>query len=240
MNNSDTRSTHQLTLSIGKRGFDVAIAAAGLLLTLPLTLAVALAIVLESGRPVLYRGLRVGRDGRGFRICKFRSMVVTADRTGGAITTAGDSRVTRVGRLLRRTKLDELPQLLNVVAGDMSLVGPRPEHPDYVRMYTSDQRRVLSVRPGITGAASVRYRNEEQLLRGDDPEALYRTVIMPEKLRLELEYLDHRSFRTDLGLIAETLVAVTPLSGRGAPDGELVPVSQPRRSSESGTARRSR
>jgi lipopolysaccharide/colanic/teichoic acid biosynthesis glycosyltransferase len=209
MIHSEARSTQQQALSNGKRIFDVAVAAAGLLLTLPLFLVLALAIVLESGRPVLYRGRRVGRDGRPFRICKFRSMVVAADRVGGAITTAGDSRVTRVGRFLRRTKLDELPQLLNVLSGDMSLVGPRPEHPDYVRLYSPDQRRVLTVRPGITGAASVRYRNEEQLLRGEDPEALYRSVIMPEKLRLELDYLDHRSFRADLGLMLATLASVT-------------------------------
>src|SRR5262249_55808508 len=155
----------------------------------------------ETGRPVLYRGWRVGRDGDFFRIYKFRSMVVRADRSGGVITTAGDSRVTRVGRILRRTKLDELPQLLNVLRGQMGVVGPRPEHPNYVRLYTPEQRRVLEVRPGITGAASVRYRNEEQMLCGEDPEALYRTVVMPEKLRLELESLDRRSLWTDLGLI---------------------------------------
>ena len=206
---SEARSTQQPMLSTGKRAFDVVIATAALLVTLPLLLVLALAIVVESGRPVLYRGPRVGRDGRAFHIRKFRSMVVAADRVGGAITTAGDRRVTRVGRLLRRTKLDELPQLLNVISGDMSLVGPRPEHPDYVRLYSAEQRRVLSVRPGITGAASVRYRNEEQLLRGEDPEALYRSVIMPAKLSLELEYLDHRSFRADLGLMLETLAAVT-------------------------------
>jgi len=155
------------------------------------------------------RGWRVGRDGQIFRIFKFRSMVVRAERSGRAITTAGDQRVTRVGRLLRRTKLDELPQLLNVLRGEMSLVGPRPEHPNYVRLYTPEQRHVLCVRPGITGAASVRFRNEEELLRGDDPEALYRDVVMPEKLRMELEYLEHRSFWTDLRLILET-VAVLP------------------------------
>ena len=215
MIHSEARSTQQPMLSTGKRAFDVVVAASALLVTLPLFLVLALAIVVESGLPVFYRGPRVGRDGRAFRICKFRSMVVAADRVGAAITTAGDRRVTRVGRLLRRTKLDELPQLLNVIGGDMSLVGPRPEHPDYVRLYSAEQRRVLCVRPGITGAASVRYRNEEQLLRGDDPEALYRSVIMPAKLRLELEYLDRRSFRADLGLMLATLAAVTVSHGAG-------------------------
>ncbi|HYW26974.1 MAG TPA: sugar transferase [Terriglobales bacterium] len=202
------RSQDHLALSIAKRAFDVAAAAAALLLTLPITLAVALAILLESGGPVLYRGWRVGRYGQIFRICKFRSMFTGADRAGGVITAAGDTRVTRVGRVLRRTKLDELPQFLNVLGGDMSLVGPRPEHPNYVRLYTPEQRRVLCVRPGITGAASVTYRNEEELLGGEDPEALYRTVIMPDKLRLELEYLDRRSFWTDLKIIAATLGAL--------------------------------
>jgi lipopolysaccharide/colanic/teichoic acid biosynthesis glycosyltransferase len=215
MDHPAERFQDHLALSVAKRAFDVVAATAALLLTLPISLAVALAIVLESGRPVLYRGWRVGLDGQIFRICKFRSMFAGADRAGGAITAAGDPRVTRVGRLLRRTKLDELPQLLNVLIGDMSLVGPRPEHPNYVRLYTPEQRRVLCVRPGITGAASVSYRNEEELLGGEDPEALYRTVIMPDKLRLELEYLDRRSFWTDLRIIAATL-AVLPARSRPA------------------------
>ena len=186
----------------------MALASAALLITLPASLIAALAIMLESGGPVLYRGWRVGRDGEIFRIYKFRSMVANADRSGSALTTAGDSRVTRVGRALRRTKLDELPQLLNVLRGEMGIVGPRPEHPNYVRLYTEEQRRVLDVLPGITGAASVRYRNEERLLNGENPEVLYRAVIMPEKLRLELEYMERRSFWTDLGLIWETMAVV--------------------------------
>ncbi|HXM58643.1 MAG TPA: sugar transferase [Candidatus Dormibacteraeota bacterium] len=207
MNHSE-RSHDHLLFQFGKRGFDVVVAAVGLLLTLPLSVGVALAIVIDDGRPILHRGWRVGRDGRIFKIYKFRSMVAQLRQTGGVITTAGDRRVTPVGRFIRRTKLDELPQLFNVLRGDMSLVGPRPEHPNYVRLYTLEQRRVLSVRPGITGAASVRYPNEEQLLRGDDPEALYRTVVMPEKLRIELEYLERRSFWGDLRLIAATALAV--------------------------------
>jgi lipopolysaccharide/colanic/teichoic acid biosynthesis glycosyltransferase len=222
MKHSRARSTQHLTLSRGQRGFDVAVATAGLLLTLPISLVAVAAILLEGGRPVLYRGWRVGRDGQIFRIYKFRSMVVAADRAGSALTAGGDSRVTRVGRVLRRTKIDELPQLLNVLRGHMSLVGPRPEHPNYVRLYTAEQRRLLSVRPGLTGAASVRYRNEEQLLRVDDPETVYRTVIMPEKLRLELEYLERRSFWSDLGLILTTVAA---LPARSAPTRDLA-VSQ--------------
>jgi len=136
-------------------------------------------------------------------------MHVGSDGRGGTLTVANDPRITRVGRFLRRTKLDEFPQLLNVLYGDMSLVGPRPEHPNYVRTYTEEQRRVLSVRPGITGIASVRYRNESDLLCGEDAEAIYRSVIMPDKLRLELEYLEHRDFWSDASLILTTL-AVLP------------------------------
>lgn len=200
------------------RALDVMVALIGVALTLPISIAIALAIIRESGRPVFYRGWRVGRGGKIFKIYKFRSMVSAPNVSGGAITTAGDSRVTRVGRFLRRTKLDELPQLLNVLRGDMSLVGPRPEHPNYVRLYTKDQRRVLSVRPGVTGVASLRYRNEEELLCGDDPEALYRTVIMPDKLRIELAYLERRSFWSDLGLIVATVFALPAKRQRAALD----------------------
>src|SRR5215470_3363553 len=171
-----------------KRALDVVVSLVALVVTLPLMVAIGMAVACESGRPVFYRGWRVGRDGRVFKILKFRTMVRAAGGLGGVITVAGDSRITRTGRLLRRTKLDELPQFLNVLRGEMSIVGPRPEHPNYVRMYTEQQRRVLSVRPGITGIASVHYRNEEALLRGENAEAMYRSVIMPDKLRLELDY----------------------------------------------------
>src|SRR5215469_281922 len=170
-----------------KRALDIVAALLVLVAAVPLLATVALAVAFESGRPIFYHGWRVGRDGRIFRIVKFRTMVRGAG--GGAITVASDPRVTRVGRVLRRTKLDELPQLLNVLRGDMSLVGPRPEHPNYVRLYTEQQRRILSVRPGLTGIASVRYRNEEELLHGQNAEAVYRSLIMPDKLRLELDYL---------------------------------------------------
>src|SRR5215471_5175976 len=231
MSHTKSHEMNHMTRLNGQRVFDVAVASLALVLTLPLSLLAAVAILLESGRPVLYRGWRVGRDGEVFRIYKFRSMVVSTNRPGAVITTAGDNRVTRVGRVLRRTKLDELPQLLNVLRGQMGVVGPRPEHPNYVRLYTQEQRRVLGVRPGITGAASVRYRNEEQLLCGDDPEALYRNVVMPDKLRLELEYLDNRSLWTDLGLILATVTAL-PQGAQRAAAGETV--------SHGGSPRRSR
>src|SRR5690349_3953933 len=138
-----------------KRLLDVVAATAGLILLLPLFIVVAIAIKLHDGGHVFYRARRVGKDGCLFHLYKFRTMVVNADRQGPAVTASGDSRITPVGRWLRRTKLDELPQLLNVLVGDMSLVGPRPEDPRYVMLYTPSQRRVLSVRPGITSAASL-------------------------------------------------------------------------------------
>jgi lipopolysaccharide/colanic/teichoic acid biosynthesis glycosyltransferase len=192
-----------------KRALDIGASLVALVVTIPLMAAVALAVVCDSGQPVLYRGWRVGREGRIFRIVKFRTMACGTGGVGGAITVAGDPRVTCVGRLLRRTKLDELPQLFNVLRGDMSLVGPRPEHPNYVRLYTDQQRRVLGVRPGITGAASLLYRNEENLLRGEHAEALYRSVILPDKLRIELDYLERRNFWKDARLILVTLGALS-------------------------------
>ncbi len=198
-----------------KRAFDVAAALLGVLLLLPLWLAIALLVRATSPGPVFYRAQRVGRGGRPFRLLKFRTMRPGADREGAGITRAGDSRVTAAGRWLRRTKLDETPQLLNVLAGSMSLVGPRPEDPRYVARYAPEQRRVLRVRPGITSAASVRYRREEQLLRGDDWERLYLEVVMPDKLRLDLDYLDRRTFCSDLGVLWQT---VWPWTRRAAPD----------------------
>lgn len=193
---------------MGKRMFDIAGATLGLVLAGPLLLILAVAIKIESRGPVFFRGVRVGLHGNHFRIFKFRSMVADAEQSGPGITAAGDSRVTRLGRLLRRFKLDELPQLLNVLKGEMSLVGPRPEDPRYVAHYTAEQRRVLSVRPGITGAASVRYRHEEVLLRGPDWETVYLTVIMPDKLKIDLAYIEHWSFGSDLKVLVQTGAAL--------------------------------
>ena len=194
--------------SMGKRMFDIAGATLGLVLAGPLLLILAVEIKIESRGPVFFRGVRVGLHGHRFRIFKFRSMVADAEQSGPGITAAGDSRVTRLGRLLRRFKLDELPQLLNVLKGEMSLVGPRPEDPRYVAHYTAEQRRVLSIRPGITGAASVRYRHEEVLLRGPDWETVYLTVIMPDKLKIDLAYIEHWSFGSDLKVLVQTGAAL--------------------------------
>jgi lipopolysaccharide/colanic/teichoic acid biosynthesis glycosyltransferase len=150
----------------------------------------------------------VGRDGRLFRILKLRSMVANAEKQGPAVTAARDNRVTKVGRLLRRYKLDELPQLINVLRADMSLVGPRPEDPRYVALYSPEQRRVLTVRPGITGIAALSYRDEEQILDQANWEHQYITKVMPRKLALELNYLEHRSIGSDLGLVFRTILGL--------------------------------
>jgi lipopolysaccharide/colanic/teichoic acid biosynthesis glycosyltransferase len=170
--------------------------------------AIAIAIKAQDGGPVLHRAVRIGRGGRPFRLFKFRTMVAGADSMGPGITAGGDPRITPLGRRLRRAKLDELPQLVNVLLGDMSLVGPRPEDPRYVALYTPEQRQVLLVRPGITSAASLAYRREEQLLSGPDWEAAYRGQVMPAKLTIDLDYLARRSFWSDVMLIVRTAMAL--------------------------------
>lgn len=190
----------------GKRALDVTCSAMGLLALSPVLLAVAVLVKLSSKGPVFYSQGRVGRDGKIFHIVKFRSMKDSPNGNGPVITSAGDDRVTPVGRLLRWSKMDELPQLWNVLTGDMSLVGPRPEHPKYVRDYTEEQRRVLAVRPGITDIASIVYRNEEAVLaQSSNPEWFYREVILPHKLSLNLEYVADISLVRDLRLILETI-----------------------------------
>jgi len=189
-----------------RRLLDVAGAAAGLILLSPLLLAVAIAVKLSSRGPALHRGERVGRGGTLFTLYKFRSMRVGA--AGPDITAANDARVTAVGRFLRRTKIDELPQLINVLRGDMSFVGPRPEAPRYVAMYDDEQRRILSARPGMTSPASLRYRDEESQLVGEDWERHYVETIMPAKLRIDLDYLGRRTLVSDLRVIAGTIAAL--------------------------------
>lgn len=186
----------------------MAAAGIGLVVLSPLLAGLALWIRLSSPGPVLYCAERAGRGGRPFRLYKFRSMVVNAAALGPGITTRDDPRVTRVGRFLRRTKLDELPQLLNVLKGEMSLVGPRPEDVRFVRRYSAEQRRILDYKPGITSAASLQFRNEEELLKGDDWEAVYFEVLMPEKIRIDLAYLEKRTVVSDVGLILKTIGAL--------------------------------
>lgn len=191
-----------------KRAFDFGVALAGLVILSPLVAVAAGLVKLSSPGPALYRGVRVGRDGRTFHILKLRTMRTGADMQGPAVTTAADARITPVGRFLRRTKFDEVPQLVNVLRGEMSLVGPRPEHPDFVKHYSEDQRRVLSVRPGLTSPAALAYIREEEMLAGADPVAQYVTTIMPRKLALDLDYIRDATFAGDLKIIGRTLVRV--------------------------------
>jgi lipopolysaccharide/colanic/teichoic acid biosynthesis glycosyltransferase len=192
-------------MPMAKRLFDLLLSLAGLLLLSPLMLAVAAWIKLDSPGPVFFRQERVGRFGVPFRIHKFRTM--THGGTGSLLTVGADARITRAGAFLRRSKLDELPQLIDVLLGNMSLVGPRPEVPRYVAMYPQPLRdKVLSVRPGITDVASIEYRNENDLLaRAADPEREYVNVVMPAKLALAAHYVDHASLRFDMQLILKTM-----------------------------------
>ena len=194
-----------------RRGFDLLASVVGLVVLSPILAAIGVLLKLDSPGPVLHVADRVGKHGRTFRLYKFRTMAVGSDRTGPAITTAADARITPAGRFLRRTKLDELPQLFNVLKGDMSVVGPRPESPHYVRLYTPSQREVLRVRPGITSAASLEYRDEASLLAGADWETRYITEIMPRKLSIELEYLAGRTLVRDLQLMLRTILVLLPL-----------------------------
>ena len=192
-----------------KRAMDVVISGGALLVLWPALVLVALAIKIDDPGPVFYRQVRVGRDGKEFRIFKFRTMIVDADKKGLQITVGRDNRITRMGRFLRKTKLDELAQLINVFVGDMSFVGPRPEVPRYVNLYTPYQRQVLLVRPGITDYASIAYRNENDLLASaEDPEKMYIDVIMPDKIELNMKYLREISPLADLKLIFGTIAAV--------------------------------
>ena len=192
---------------MAKRAFDLLLAAAGLLLLAPLLLAVGLAIRLDSPGPALFRQERVGRGGRLFRIHKFRTMVADAPARGPGLTVGADPRITRVGRVLRDKRLDELPQLIDVLKGDMSLVGPRPELPRYVVHYPAALReRVLAVRPGLTDPASLAFLNEAaRLAAAADPEREYVEAILPAKLAVAADYADRASLATDLGVLLRTL-----------------------------------
>lgn len=190
-----------------KRLTDLLAAGFGLALLAPLCLATALAILLHDGGPVFFRQERIGRDGRPFLLWKFRTMRRVA--SGQLLTVAGDPRITRLGRFLRLTKLDELPQLWNVLRGEMSLVGPRPEVRQYVERYSSDQRRVLDLTPGITDPASLTYSDEESVLGSfADPELAYMERILPDKIRLNLDYAAQATVLSDVMLISRTIAIV--------------------------------
>ena len=188
-----------------KRLFDILVSGIGLICLSPLLLIVAIWIKLDSSGPIFYRQVRVGRYNKDFRIFKFRSMRIGSDK-GSLVTIGGrDPRITRSGYFIRKFKIDELPQLINVLIGDMSLVGPRPEVRHYVNYWTPEQMHVLDVRPGITDPASIKYRNENELLaQAEDPEKYYIEVIMQEKIKLYLEYAEKSSFWYDIKLIFQT------------------------------------
>jgi lipopolysaccharide/colanic/teichoic acid biosynthesis glycosyltransferase len=192
-----------------KRCFDFIIAAAGIIIAGPVMLFLALLIRLTSGGPIFFRQVRVGRGGREFQLCKFRTMQAEPGAESGSFDAGNTSRVTALGRLLRKSKLDELPQLWHVLTGAMSLVGPRPEVRRWVQAYPECWSRVLTLRPGITDPASLAYRNEEEILaKSADPERLYREEILPHKLTLYEDYVRNRTFWGDVKIILQTLRVV--------------------------------
>lgn len=194
---------------MAKRLFDIVSSGIGLLCLAPVFVVMAIWIKLDSRGPVFYRQTRVGRYGRDFRIFKFRSMRVGSDKGRQITVGERDPRITRFGYFIRRYKIDELPQLINVFLGDMSVVGPRPEVRKYVDLYSEEQRKVFQVRPGITDLASIKYRNENELLsQVDDPDTYYIDVIMPDKLAINLEYIRHQSFMGDIKIIFNTLFKI--------------------------------
>jgi lipopolysaccharide/colanic/teichoic acid biosynthesis glycosyltransferase len=189
-----------------KRMFDIVVAAVALVVLFPLLVLTALLIKLDSPGPIFFRQERIGRNFRPFGIYKFRTMVQEASAHGGLITVGEDRRITRVGRILRKTKVDEIPQLINILKGEMAIVGPRPEIRYYVELFWRDYEEILKVRPGLTDLASLKYRDEASLLgKAANPEAEYMTRVLPEKIRLAKDYLRRSSFLFDLSLILKTL-----------------------------------
>lgn len=192
-----------------KRLFDIIASLIGLILLSPLFLFIAIWIKVDSSGPVFYRQIRVGRNNKDFKLFKFRSMFVDADKKGLLTVGGRDPRVTKSGYFIRKYKIDEFPQLINVMKGDMSLVGPRPEVRRYVDLYTQEQLKVLLIRPGITDLASIRYRNENELLEAaDDPEQFYIKKVMPDKLSINLSYIAEHSFIYDIKLIFKTIAVI--------------------------------
>ncbi len=193
-------------ICVAKRVFDVLVSVCGILLLAPLLAAIAVAIKCESPGPILFKQVRVGLNGRPFTILKFRSMVQNATDLAPNVSAADDPRITVVGAFIRRWFLDELPQLINVLRGEMSVVGPRPETPEYVALYSPEERRVFAIRPGIVGPSTLAFVDEPQILaRRDDPHEFYVTVLMHQRVQLDLEYLEHQSVAYDLQLLAKQL-----------------------------------
>jgi len=194
---------------VAKRILDLIFSLLGLALFWDVLAALAVWVKLDSPGPVLYRGKRVGKDGRLFHIYKYRTMVVGAESQGPAVTYRDDPRITRAGMVLRRYKLDELPQIFNVIKGEMSWVGPRPEDPKYVALYNEEQRQVLSVEPGVTGPTQLKYRDEASTLSGEGVDEEYVTRLMPEKLKSDLEYVRTRSLGGDIRILWQTATTIS-------------------------------
>ena len=196
-----------------KRAFDILCAAAGIILLSPLLVFAAVAVYLTSRGPVLFRQQRVGKDFRSFTIYKFRTMIADAPRRGGSVTFGSDPRITPVGAILRKLKIDELPQLINVLKGDMRLVGPRPEMREFVELFRQDYSVILQIRPGITDLASLKYHNESELLdRFQNPADAYVRCILPDKISLAKQYVGRASFFFDIQLILKTLAKLAHAS----------------------------
>jgi lipopolysaccharide/colanic/teichoic acid biosynthesis glycosyltransferase len=190
------------------RFFNVFCALLGLIILLPLFFCIAVLIIIHDGGKVLFRSERVGQMNRRFKLYKFRTMIPDASKKGAGITSANDNRITPIGKFLRRYKLDEFPQLINVVIGDMNLVGPRPEDPRYVALYSEEQRKILHFKPGMTSPASLQYSNEERLLTGDNFLDVYVNTILPRKIRLESEYFPHQTVAGDVSIILKTIFKI--------------------------------
>ena len=191
-----------------KRILDIVVSAAGLIVTLPLLALIAVAIALESGFPILYRAERGGYRNKSFQICKFRSMVVGADKMGGGTTAFNDSRITRVGNILRKTKLDELPQLFQVLTGKMSLIGPRPELLQYTQQYRGEEELILKVRPGITDYSSIEFVNLDEIVGSENADEMYERLVLRRKNELRVQYAQTVSLRTDLAIFFKTIAVV--------------------------------
>ncbi|WP_244834594.1 sugar transferase [Clostridium sp. BJN0001] len=190
-----------------KRIFDIFFSAVGILVLSPILIIISILIKIGSDGPVFFKQIRVGKNEKNFKILKFRTMIVDAEKVGKQITVGDDNRITGVGKFLRKYKIDELPQLFNVLIGDMSLVGPRPEVPRYVKMYNKEQKKVFKVRPGITDLASLRYKDENDLLgESDNPEEFYIKKVMPDKLALNLEYIKKSNIIFDIYIIIKTII----------------------------------
>lgn len=219
MSTISTRTTRDTNFNqAARRAFDIALAATSLLALLPIMLLIALAIIIESGRPVLFSHTRLGLKGRHFRMHKFRKFHNDCSATGLQVTLEGDARLTKVGTFLRSTKLDELPQLWNVLVGDMSVIGPRPESTGYSDCFKNGFEEILEYKPGVLGPSQVRFRDEGALFPAEgDADAFYRSVLFPTKARIDLDYYSVRTLRGDLGWLCEGVLATLGLKKHASP-----------------------